>query len=299
MNRGPIGCFDGGASGRFRVMIQTDSLAELPAPWGSYDLSSGEPRAVRIGPRDLWLHRRNGEIWLALGPPPSGFEIRTSRDEAPPSVPPEGSGWSRWATPSGEAKVSLRPVFPDRALVLQPERPFRLLPRAKARVYVRVPLWVRVELPLTDTPNRTALLDEIPLSPLSDTWWGALSHGELAYWLPTTARREMRPELWSPHLAACPLLVTNQASDDLQVEKLAFRVAHLSLFTAEGRFWADESAVTYLGEGEGAQVEMAGLPPAEAPNGRLVMGPRIPAHRGMRARTFGRLAAFPFPGGGE
>lgn len=280
-------------------MIQTDSLAELPAPWGSYDLSSGEPRAVRIGPRDLWLRRRDGEIWLAMGPPPSGPEALASRDPAPPKVPPEGSEWSRWATPSGEATVSLRPVFPDRALVLEPERPFRLLPRAEARVYVRVPLWVRVELQVKGMPNHTALLDEIPLSPLSDTWWGGLSHGELAYWLPTTARREMRAELWSPHLAACPLLVKNQASDDLRVEKLAFPVAHLSLFVAEGRFWADESAVTYLGEGEGAQVVMAGVSPAEAPKGRLVMGPRTAAHRGMRARTFGRLAAFPRFGGGE
>jgi hypothetical protein len=193
----------------------------------------------------------------------------------------------------------LRPVFPDRALVIEPERPFRLLPEAKVRVYVRVPLWVRIELPLNETPNRAALLDEVPLSPLSDTWWGGLSEGELAYWLPTTARRAMRPELWSPHLAACPLLMTNQSPDDLRVEKLAFRVAHLSIFSAEGRFWADESSVTYLGEGEETRVEMAGSSPEEAPGGRLVMSPRAPAERGLRARTFGRLVAFPLLGGGE
>jgi len=143
------------------------------------------------------------------------------------------------------------------------------------------------------------MLDELPLSPLSDTWWGSLSHGELAYWLPTTARREMRPQLWSPHLAACPLVMVNRAPEELRVEKLAFGVSHLSIFESEGRFWADESSVTYLGDGDETRVEMAGSPPREAPEGRLVARPRAPAVRGMHARTFGRLASMAIWGGGD
>jgi hypothetical protein len=109
----------------------------------------------------------------------------------------------------------------------------------------------------------------------------------------------MRPVLWAPHLAACPLVMTNRASEDLRVEKLSLRVAHLSIYADENRLWADESSVTHLGDGDGTQVEMAGKPPEEAPKGRLVTAPRAPAPRGMRARSFGRPTALPVLGGSE
>jgi hypothetical protein len=281
-------------------MIDATSLSDPPAPWGRYELADGEPKAVRIGPRDLWLRWRNGEIWLALGPERPGPAAPGKQGgDGPRTSPPEGSGWSRWATARGESEVLLRPIFPDRALVLEPERPFRLLPRATARVYVRVPLWLRVELPVERARDEVVVLEEVALTSLSDTWWGGLSQGELAYWLPITARRDMKPELWTSHLAVCPLVMTNRASEDLRVEKLAFRVAHLTLFEEGGRFWADESSVTYHGEGEGTQVEMTGSPPEEARGARRVSEPRAPASRGMRARTFGRLTTIPLLGGVE
>ena len=54
---------------------------------------------------------------------------------------------SRWASGDDEVEIEIRPVFPDRPLVLRPENPFHLLPEAQARVFVRVPLWIQVEVP--------------------------------------------------------------------------------------------------------------------------------------------------------
>ena len=187
-------------------------------------------------------------------------------------------------------------------MVLEPEWPFRLLPGAEARVFVRVPLWIRMDL-VVRTPGdpedvRRLKLQETPAVLMSDTWWGELHSGELAYWLPTTARRATAPRLFAPHAAVCPLVLRNQADEDLRVEKLALRTSHLSLFVGEGRIWSDESRVLYQGGEEGSQIEMTGQPPSEAEAAELVSGPRTPIQRGFRARTFDRLRALPGLGGG-
>jgi hypothetical protein len=278
-------------------MLDVAALTDPPPPWGRMQLAGKGIQAVRLGPTDLWLRYQDGEIWMAQAPTAAGTDPAEAASGRPARRPPEDIAWSRWVPPAGEGEVLLRPVFPDRALVLEPERPFRLLPGAQARIYVRVPLWVRVELPLSGGSKRNMVLEEFPAAPLSDTWWGGFMDGELAYWLPTTARREMHADLFAPHLGVCPLLMTNRSDSFLSVEKLAFRVAHLSIFTHAGHLWSDESNVVYQALSEGSQIEMTGRPPAEASDGALVTFPRTPVQRTFRARTFHRLLALPGLGG--
>lgn len=272
-------------------------LADLAAPWGRHTLPDEGTLPLRIGPRELWFAASEGEVWIghAEAPPPGTDEPEHPLSPEPPSD--SGMQWSRWATPHGEREIELRPAFPDRPLVLTPERSFRLLPRAEARVYVRVPLWIRIELRQGDG-EPGLFLEETPALAMSDTWWGDFMEGELTYWLPTTARRQMRPDLHLAHLGVCPLQMVNRSDDDLEVQKLAFRVPHLSLFAEEtGRFWGDETRVTYRGESEGSDIDISGRPPAEAEGARRAALPRSPLPRGFRARTFQRLRVLPGMGG--
>jgi len=277
------GCLGAGPRGTFPAMSSTTSIVHLPPPWGRHLLAEIGEKSLQFGPRRLRMIFREGEIRIAV------------EDAVGPTHP--DAAWSRWATPGGEREIMLQPVLPDRAVVLEPEQPFHLLPRASARIYVRVPLWIRIQLPSAESPTANLLLDEIPTVSLSDTWWGSMAEGELAYWLTTTARREMRPELFQPHLAVCPLFVTNGAASDLRIEKLSLRVAHLSLFARGGELWSDECRVSWQGDGEESRVDVSGQPPAEAPNAERVAAPRTPVQRGLRARTFGRLASLSGLGG--
>lgn len=274
-------------------MSSADHIAELPHPWGRHPLVEGETLALRLGARDLWVRSEQREIRLALGPDPRPGDPLPPPDQGGPTPDIE---WSRWVPPEGSGALELHPALPDRSLVLKPENSFRLLPRAEARVYVRVPLSIRIQLQVEGAQGGIKLT-EVPTLSMSDTWWGDKVDGELAYWLPTTARREMLPELHLLHLAACPLQLMNRSGVELEVEKLAFRVAHLSLFLHEGHFWADEARVTYHGEMEGSTVEMTGHSPEEAEGGALVCGPRDPIVRGFRARTFIRLRSMSGIGG--
>lgn len=258
--------------------------ARPPRPWGDVDLEEDGERRTEIGPLRLRIRHSKGEIWLAHtrdhadGP--------GDRGAVPGADEPE---WVRWAVPDGTHRVRLWPVFPDRPLVARPEKSFHLVRGAQVRVYVRVPLSVRVELP--DPPEVT--LQEIPTVTLSDTWFGDFTEGELTYYLPTTARREIRPEHFAPHLAACPLQLSNSSTDNLEVEKIALRVAHLSIFGRDGELWADETSVRYRGAEEGSEIRISGRPPREASGAALVTPPRVPRERGFRARTFARLLTLP------
>lgn len=260
-------------------MSNSDSELEgpLPPPWGHHALEAEDGHTVRLGPLELHMKRAGEEIWLSC-----------QRTEGPPVTVNGEAEWSRWAVPEGTTGVRLDPVFPDRPLVVEPEQTFHLVRGARVRIYVRAPLWVSVGLP---APSKVALV-QIPTHILSDTWFGDFTEGELAYALPTSARREITPEVFAPHLAICPLVLGNDASDQLEVKKLCLRVAHLSIFARGPELWSDETRVQYQGEDEESRLRITGKVPPEATEAVRVTPPRVPLARGFRARTFARLADF-------
>jgi hypothetical protein len=218
----------------------------------------------------LRIEERDGELWLS----------RSHSGGAP-------AAWTRWAMSDWDGKLALSPTFPDRPVVVEPEGAFGLVRGARARIYVRVPLWVQVaalgreHIPLMSVPTVTG----------SDTWWGTFEEGELCYWFHTSARRSVDDSLFQTHLAMCPVQLENRASDSFPVERIALRVGYLSLYSQAGRIWADETTVRYQGEAEGTHLDVAGVPPPEAPGAELLAPARLKTTRGLRAFTFSRLRA--------
>lgn len=260
----------------------TPPAPALSHPWGRRTLLPEEVQDLSIGPQHVRLLFTEGEVRLATEKADPGDLAR----------------WSRWAVPledgeaPGQVLIHVRPALPDRPLLVQPEVPFSLLPRAEARVFIRVPLTIRLEIDVEPQSARPPVLfRSLPSLELSDTWWGEPDHGELCWWLETTARRRVNPSLLEPHLAICPLHMVNQSKVDLQVEKLCFRMRYLSLFADGPGFWADTARVRYQGESEGSRIDMTGTAPDEATDPRLVSGPQV-LTQGFTARTFARLRAF-------
>lgn len=282
--------------------------------WGAVELQAGEVREYALGDLRLRLRRRSEEVWMhsahvssgergdgqtaeegvsSGGGIPSDERIR-SEDAIRPedSIRPEGGvrpdEWIRWAVPA-EEDLELVPRLPDRPVVVSPEQPFFLPPEGRARIFVRVPLFVSVST--TGEVAEPTILEEFPSIVLSDTWWGSFTEGELGYWLETRARREVPTGLDDPHLAICPLLLVNRSEQALPVERLAVRVEFLTLFHGEREVWTDEVQVRYRGGHEGSEIRYTGEVPDEVGGVSPLAGSREPAPRGLRARTFGRLAA--------
>ncbi len=259
----------------------TDLWGDRPMP------GRDETQRLDIGPLTVWLRGHENELWITF--------VRSPEGEEPDRDLPEDAQWSRWALHEGQRRLRISPVFPDRPLVVKAEHPFTLMRRASARIFGRVPVWVRVEA--QDRPGgKAALLTEIPAVALSETWWGDFQDGEMAYWLVTTGRRQLTPDLFDAHLAISAVQLDNLSEDDLQVEKLSLRVEHLSIYEKDGWLWAEEVRVEYHGEDEGTEIVMDDRPPAEAAGAREI-SPAREQGRSLRARTFARLRALSGWGG--
>lgn len=251
-----------------------------PAPWGVHALGEGEELELALGSLNVRMRRAGSEIQAAW---------EHSGDAAPTALRGgEPGGWTRWATARWDGRVAVSPALPERPVVFEPEESFHLLGGAEARIYVRVPLFANVEA-LGDA--RTPLF-RAPTAPASDTWWGTNEEGELCYWLPTSARRTVEDTRFAPHLAMCPVHLANGSADSLPVEKIALRVAYLSLFADGARIWADETRVRYAGDAEGSELDVGGGPPPEAPGAHRLAEPRMRLGRGIRALTFARIRSL-------
>lgn len=248
--------------------------------WGEVILAPDAPVDLTLGSLHLCMKRRGGELWLL-----------TERDDRARDTDGE---WQRWAVPE-DVVVHVRPALPDRLLAVSHELPFHLPGHGEADVYVRIPLFVQV-LVSGGSMDELVVLDE-PSFVLSDTWWGTVAEGELAYWLETKARAEISPDLFVPHIAMCPIHLENGSDHPLPVDRFAVRALHLSLFEHEGRVWTDDVRVRYLAAAEGSEIRFGAEPPEEEPAGTRLAEPRVAIRRGLQARTFNRLRSLSMLGG--
>ncbi|HSR70243.1 MAG TPA: DUF432 domain-containing protein [Acidobacteriota bacterium] len=255
--------------------------SEFQFEWGEQDFPGETTSLRKFGPLRVWHRASKGDLWLAW------MEVGEQGPE--PETPHHfDDKWVRYAFRGNPRKIRFLPVFPDRPVVMQPEAPFFLTPKSEARVYVNIPLWVRVEL----ADNQTTLLREIPSLVLSNTWQGSFFEGDLAYWLSTRARREVEPPMQLPHTAVCPIQIHNRSEEELKVEKICLRVGWLSIFEKEGVFFGDACHVEYRGTDDTSQVEAKGRAPREASGAKLITRRRTPARRGL-ASTFSQLKSLP------
>lgn len=249
--------------------------------WGDSTLAAGEEVTHSFGHLRMRLRRQAEEIWLHT------FHDDGSDGSAQSGAPGRDSdAWIRWAVPAGDA-IHLQPALPDRLVVVSPERPFYLPPEGRARIFVRIPLFARVQV----GGEGRITLGEFASVVLSDTWWGTFTDGELGYWLGTRARRIVDSSLYEPHLAICPFVLVNESDSVLPVEHFAVRVAYLTLFGRGKAVWTDEVQVRYRGGAEGSEIRYTGRKPDDAGDLDHLASSRERAPRGFHARTFGRLVA--------
>ena len=252
--------------------------------WGEHEIPLNKSKNWSIGDIHLWCKRTKDEIQIAYSKTSADNSTATEQIELPENV-----SWSRWALKKEYPSVKFTPLFPDRPVVVKPESPFKLNKGVQARVYIRVPIWIKI----TQTTRETIELFEIPTVVLSNTWFGSFAEGELCYWISSGVRREIEPDPTRPYLAICPIQLMNQSESDLIVEKICLRVSNLSLFFDKKQLWADDTKVTYKGEQATSQIEFTGKPPAEAGIVELISSPRNPIKKSLVAQTFASLKDLP------
>lgn len=251
--------------------------------WGEHEISDKKMCSFAIGDVQFWCKKLKNEIQLAYSRKSSG-EQALARSENPP----ENVTWSRWALKKEHPKIRISPIFPDRPIVVKPESALKISLNAQAKIFVRVPIWIKIEL----TNREATVLFELPTVTLSNTWFGNFADGELCYWISSGARPEIEPDPSRPYLAICPIALINNSERDLLVDKICLRVSNLSLFFDETQLWADEAKITYKGEEAISQIDFTGKTPSKAPQAKLISAPRIPVKKGIVAQTFASIKDF-------
>lgn len=181
------------------------------------------------------------------------------------SDPPDDTTWRRVASVEDVPVLKILPVMPDRPVVVRPEFTYSLLPGEKVNIIVGVPLSVSIQ-----TPTELTLIEE-PVHPLSNTWFGLPTDGELCYAMRTLARREGENLDFGPARVICPVRIRNQSKEILSFERLCLRVHYLSIYENDHqKLWANESSVVIREKGSWSRVAFAKKAPANLTNPKLL-----------------------------
>lgn len=234
-----------------------------------------------VGDLRFWCRWHDSEVWLA-------YEHKSTRRVKSSEEGPDDSLWTRWVVKEASQNIIIEPQFPESSVVVKPENSFNLLPDAEARIYVRVPLWIKIKLP----GKKKQEFDSWPTVVMSNTWFGDFMEGELCHWLSSHARRSFDSSTYKPHQIVCPVQIRNISQDELLVEKICIRVTTLAIYQHEGVLWANESKIFYRGKEDVSKIQVTQGPPVEAKGGERLAAPQESIQKNFVARTFTNLKSL-------
>lgn len=260
----------------------TDSTAALW--WQPVALEDGPVSRFTIGPLTLHVQRLADEWRLAWSHAPENpDDVHWSVQQLSAEALPEAH--ERYVFATGEPRLQLRPRLADRPVVIRPRSPVYLPSGQQTKLYLSTPLTLEVRA------GEHQLLREIPMVPLSDTWFGpSTREGEFCYSARTHARHALEEVPRRPHRAITPLLVRNDASSVLPLEKLSLPVPMLSVFgSGDGAVWTEEVSLVRERDGDLAAIQIGRNAPSAAGQVELLSGPRQVGGRTTLVRAFSVL----------
>lgn len=252
--------------------------------WKEYEISEDEVLIFDFRTIRIWCTKNKSELLVSHKTVESDNEIGTPDQEIP-----EDLDWNRFAVEKEKIEIHVLPIFPDRSVVVKPKLFFRLAKGSNAKIFIRVPIWIRIEL----VSKKPETIVELPTVTLSNTWFGSFLEGELCYWISSGARRTIETDPTRPYLAICPVQIIDATDEELIIEKLCLRVQNLSLFSDGQQLWTDQTKVFYKGKVTISQIEVARVAPKESPKAKLVSKPRKDLKKGITAMTFSTIKELP------
>jgi hypothetical protein len=253
--------------------------------WEPREIKSETWYHTRIGPLDLWIKRSQADWYLAYEREPDRDKVQ----QVPAPLHPaqtnsrvEQLTWTRWVAGGESSLVQFLPALPDRSLVIRPRYPLNV-PRGKdVLFFVNIPIWVRI---LVGLPMPTTLF-ELPTVVLSKTWFGDPINGELCYSLKTRAMRDLNLVENHAYMATCPVLVMNQATNDLDFQRICIRAEHLTVYQGGTRLWTNQVEVQFRGEELTSQIIMNRDAPSFDTEAEAICPAREPVEKSLLKRSF-------------
>lgn len=263
------------------------SSTESAAPWwGVFEFAAGQTRRWEIGPSTLWISRYDHEWRVAhlQHDDPLLDRCRAGATASEDEIDEEAVS-HRFALRSAGSELRIEPLLADRAVVIRPEMPFRVLSGEEVTLYVSTPLWLRLALGASGPK-----LIELPSYRPSDTWFGSSTiEGELCYASRTIGRLALEDLPARANRALTPVRCDNRGQDALQLERLKIPVQYLELYEAPGTLWTQSVVLTREESGDLAGLRFEPRPPPEAPDSPRVSPARQASEQNLVVRAFSKI----------
>jgi hypothetical protein len=242
--------------------------------WGARLFGAPARSRLRCGHLLVEFSRGENEVCLA--------SKRLSDEEADTALDrDEPVSWTSWAVCTGAKGVKVLPGLPDLPVLARQDSPFRLLPGEETRVYLRIPVSVKVCLGERDDE----LLAEFPSETMPRVWFGEAPAAEECYQLGASASRALFTDFEGSEVQA-PVLIRNESREVLEVTQICLRVARLSLYRLGSTLWTNETIARYQGGMNPSRLSIKSGPPLEAPSAKLLAPPRETGPETIVGRTF-------------
>ncbi len=255
--------------------------------WQALPLAPGEHRLYTLPPRRVYVSRIPDECRVAVTD--ADGESANAQDRVD-ALPPDLT-WTRFMVPSELTQVALRPVLPDRPLVIRPAEAVSIVPGHRTILFVSLPVWFRVEL--SGDSAAPVTLMETPSLTLSKSWFGVPDNGESCYALKTRARHSMADLTDTRNRAICFLKLQNRSTEVLLIERFCLRTPTLRLYRAsDDRLWCSDVTAVFTGRDAPVLVKAAAATPRHAAESVLLAPPRQPIAGSVRERTYSHVRSW-------
>lgn len=243
-------------------------------------------RLWQIGLLRFWVRRASDEWFIATE---ESSDFRRSPIGGVEREPPDGLQWNRYVA-GKTAKIVVRPVLPDRPVVIKPSSSVKILSGKGSRYFIHLPVWVSI--------MEGSLKNQIPLAEhwgesLSSTWFGSPDDGELCYSFTTDLYKSPAERADLPLMAVCPLTIRNGSPGTLDFHRICVRAPHLHLYSGSHYLCTNELELVYRGTDQ-SQIDFRESVPDLEPDLKHVTPPRHPVNRNLIKKSFEYLKSLSF-----
>lgn len=256
-------------------------MRSLQQFWSVRRIGEDRVTLVRLGPLRLWLARAEQEWGLAF----ERGEADGLRDiaQVPADVVPEGLDWANMLFREAPREFCLRPLVPDRPLVVKPAHPVTIPSGESGHFFVPVPVFLQA---VVLAGRKEFELGTISTQSLSDTWFGSVTEGDLCYSVPMPASMEFESLRPHAHHIVFPVEVENHSEEKLVVEKLCLRTAYAALYCGVEHLWGSTVKIRHEGGFKGTSIRYSTEMPTFEKGLNEVSKPSKREERGLYRLTF-------------
>lgn len=254
----------------------------LNLSWEPRNLPEGRWMRFRFGPLSVVILHLFGEWRISTW---EGDQYDELPDEGEPGDLPSSLEWQRWDGGEDDLQIQLCPGFPELPIIAKPKPPLTLTPGGHALFYIGIPACIEVHGQCDGTLRK---LTSISTDPLSKTWHGDRSRGEVCYSLRTRARRAFDPAESAEHNIIVAVDLKNESAEPFVFDRLFLDLGHFSIFHHDDRLWSNACRIRVTEDDE----EGNAITYAPKPLGIAAKAPEVAAARAGKTRQSKIRRAF-------